>query len=62
MDNIVLSSDAFIPFRDNIDRAARTGVKYVVETGGSVRDDDVIAACDEYGMLLVMTGVRLFHH
>ncbi len=62
MDDIVLSSDAFIPFRDNIDRAARTGVKYVVETGGSVRDDDVIAACDEYGMLLVMTGVRLFHH
>ncbi|MYK52473.1 MAG: hypothetical protein F4032_11970 [Gemmatimonadetes bacterium] len=62
MDEIALSSDAFIPFRDNIDRAARTGVKYVVETGGSVRDDDVIAACDEYGMLLVMTGVRLFHH
>lgn len=62
MDDIALSSDAFIPFRDNIDRAARTGVKYVVETGGSVRDDDVIAACDEYGMLLVMTGVRLFHH
>ena len=62
MDDIVLSSDAFIPFRDNIDRAARTGVKYVVETGGSVRDDDVITACDEYGMLLVMTGVRLFHH
>ena len=62
MDEIVLSSDAFIPFRDNIDRAARSGVKYVVETGGSVRDDDVIAACDEYGMLLIMTGVRLFHH
>ncbi len=62
MDEIALSSDAFIPFRDNIDRAARTGVKYVVETGGSVRDDDVIAACDEYGMLLIMTGVRLFHH
>ena len=62
MDDVVLSSDAFIPFRDNIDRAARTGVKYVVETGGSMRDDDVIAACDEYGMLLVMTGVRLFHH
>ena len=62
MDEIVLSSDAFIPFRDNVDRAARTGVKYIVETGGSVRDDDVIAACDEYGMLLVITGVRLFHH
>ena len=62
MDGIVLSSDAFIPFRDNIDRAARTGVKYVVETGGSMRDDDVIAACDEYGMLLALTGVRLFHH
>ena len=62
MDGVVLSSDAFIPFRDNIDRASRTGVKYVIETGGSVRDDDVIAACDEYGMLLALTGVRLFHH
>ena len=62
MRDIALSSDAYIPFRDNIDRAARTGVKYVVETGGSMRDDEVIAACDEYGMLLAMTGVRLFHH
>ncbi len=62
MRDIVLSSDAYIPFRDNIDRAARSGVKYVVETGGSMRDDEVIAACDEYGMCLVMTEVRLFHH
>ena len=60
--DVVLSSDAYIPFRDNIDRAARTGVAYVVETGGSVRDDEVIAACDEYGMVMAMTGVRLFHH
>ena len=60
--DVALSSDAYIPFRDNIDRAARTGVKYVVETGGSMRDDEVIAACDEYGMVLAMTGVRLFHH
>lgn len=62
MGDVVLSSDAYIPFRDNIDRAARTGVQYVVETGGSMRDDEVIAACDEYGMVMVMTGVRLFHH
>lgn len=59
---VVLSSDAFIPFRDNIDRAAKTGVGYVIEAGGSVRDDDVIAAANEYGMVLVLTGMRLFHH
>lgn len=59
---VVLSSDAFIPFRDNIDRAVKSGVGYVVETGGSLRDDDVIAAANEYGMVLALTGVRLFHH
>ena len=56
------SSDAFIPFRDNIDRAARSGVRYVVQTGGSTRDDGVIRAADEYGMVMVFTGLRLFHH
>jgi len=59
---VVLSSDAFIPFRDNIDRAVKSGVGYVIETGGSMRDDDVIAAANEYGMVLVITGMRLFHH
>ncbi len=59
---IALSSDAFIPFRDNIDRAARSGVRYVVQTGGSTRDADVIAAADEYGMVMAFTGLRLFHH
>lgn len=59
---VALGSDAFIPFRDNIDRAARSGVKYVVHTGGSLRDDDVAAAADEYGMVLAISGVRLFHH
>ena len=58
----VLGSDAFFPFRDSIDRASKSGVRYVMEPGGSTRDDAVIAACDEYGMVMVFTGVRLFHH
>ena len=62
LQGVSLSSDAFIPFRDNIDRAARTGVAYVVQTGGSVQDDDVTAAADEYGMVMALSGVRLFHH
>lgn len=57
-----LGSDAFIPFRDNIDRAALSGVGYVIQTGGSTRDEDVIRAADEYGMVMVFTGLRLFHH
>ncbi|MFO7675459.1 MAG: phosphoribosylaminoimidazolecarboxamide formyltransferase [bacterium] len=57
-----LGSDAFIPFRDNIDRAARSGVGFVIQTGGSTRDEDVIRAADEYEMVMVFTGVRLFHH
>lgn len=61
-DNICLSSDAFIPFRDNLDRASRSNVQYVAHTGGSVRDEDVIKAADEYGMVLAQTGVRLFLH
>lgn len=57
-----LGSDGFIPFRDNIDRAAHSGVKYVAQPGGSLRDDEIIRACDEYGITMVFSGVRLFHH
>ncbi len=60
--DVVLGSDAFFPFRDSIDRAAKSGVTYVLQPGGSSRDEDVIAACDEYGMTMVFSGVRLFHH
>jgi phosphoribosylaminoimidazolecarboxamide formyltransferase / IMP cyclohydrolase len=59
---VVLGSDAFFPFRDSIDRAAKSGVKYVLQPGGSARDEDVIVACDEYGMTMVFSGLRLFHH
>ena len=59
---VSLGSDAFFPFRDNIDRAQASGVSYVAQPGGSVRDDAVIQACDEYGMAMCFTGVRLFHH
>lgn len=62
LDEVVLGSDAFFPFRDSIDRAAMTGVKYVLQPGGSNRDDIVIQACNEYGMTMVFSGVRLFHH
>jgi phosphoribosylaminoimidazolecarboxamide formyltransferase/IMP cyclohydrolase len=60
--DVSLASDAFFPFRDSIDRASMTGVKYVAEPGGSTRDEDVIAAANEYGMVMVFTGIRLFHH
>jgi phosphoribosylaminoimidazolecarboxamide formyltransferase / IMP cyclohydrolase len=59
---VTLGSDAFFPFRDSIDRAAMSGVRYVVEPGGSNRDEAVIQAADEYGMTMVFSGVRLFHH
>lgn len=59
---LALGSDAFFPFRDNIERAKRSGVSYIAQAGGSIRDDDVIQACDEYGMTMAMTGIRLFHH
>lgn len=62
LNNVTLGSDAFFPFRDNIDRAYRSGVKYIVQPGGSIRDDIVIRACDEYGMIMALTGLRLFHH
>jgi len=61
-EGIVYSSDAFIPFRDNIDRAACCSAKYVAQAGGSVKDDDVIAAANEHGMVMCFTGLRLFHH
>ena len=60
--NTALASDAFFPFRDNIDRAARCGVKYVAQPGGSIRDLDVIKACNDYQMVMAFTGLRLFHH
>lgn len=59
---VSLGSDAFFPFRDNIDRAAQSGVKYIVQPGGSLRDDIVIEACNEYDMIMACSGVRLFHH
>jgi len=62
VDGVALSSDAYFPFRDSIDRAARSGVRYVAQPGGSVNDDEVIAACDRYRMAMCMTGLRLFHH
>ena len=62
IDGVTLGSDAFFPFDDNIDRAKRSGVKYVAEPGGSVRDDIVIASADKYGMVMCFTGMRLFHH
>ena len=60
--DVSLASDAFFPFGDNIERAAKSGVKYVAEPGGSVRDDNVIEVCNKYNMVTVFTGMRLFHH
>lgn len=60
--NVALGSDAFFPFGDNIERAHKSGVQYVAQAGGSVRDDHVIATCDKYGMAMAFTGIRLFHH
>ncbi len=62
MTDVALGSDAFFPFADNIDRAARSGVKYIAEPGGSIRDDVVIEACNKYGIAMAFTGLRLFHH
>jgi AICAR transformylase/IMP cyclohydrolase PurH len=60
--NVTLGSDAFFPFADNIERGAKSGVKYVAQPGGSVRDDLVIDACNRHGMAMCFTGIRLFHH
>ena len=62
MDGAVLGSDAFFPFSDNVERAKKSGVKYIVQPGGSIRDDAVIDCCDKYNMVMVFNGVRLFHH
>ncbi len=59
---VSLGSDAFFPFGDNIERAHRSGVSYIVEAGGSIRDDNVIEVCDKYGITMAMCGIRLFHH
>ena len=62
MSGVSLGSDAFFPFGDNIERAKRSGVQYIAEPGGSIRDDNVIETCNKYGMTMVFTGIRLFHH
>ena len=62
LDGVSLSSDAFFPFRDSLDRAAQSGVRYVLQPGGSDRDDAVIQACEQHGMVMAMSGLRLFHH
>ena len=62
LDGAVLASDGFFPHRDSIDVARRCGVRYIVQPGGSLRDGDVIQACDEHGLAMAMTGLRLFHH
>ena len=62
IDGVSLGSDAFFPFFDNIERAHKSGVKYIAEPGGSIRDDLVIECCDKYGMAMAFTGMRLFHH
>ena len=59
---VSLGSDAFFPFRDNIDRAKQSGVSYIIQPGGSVRDDIVIDACNEHNLVMVFTKTRLFHH
>lgn len=61
-DGVALGSDAFFPFSDNVERARRSGVRYIAQPGGSIRDAEVIGCCDRYGMTMVFTGLRLFHH
>ena len=62
MQDVTLGSDAFFPFGDNIERAHKSGVKYIAQPGGSVRDDNAIETCNKYGMVMAFTGIRLFHH
>ena len=62
MDNVALGSDAFFPFEDNIERAVKSGVKYIAQPGGSVRGENVIDCCNKHGIAMAMTGIRLFHH
>lgn len=61
-DGVSIGSDAFFPFGDNIERAKRSGVQYIAQPGGSIRDDNVIETCNKYGMTMAFTGIRLFHH
>ncbi len=62
MKGVALGSDAFFPFGDNIERAHKSGVEYIAQPGGSIRDDNVIETCDKYGIAMAFTGIRLFHH
>ena len=62
LSGVALGSDAFFPFGDNIERAHKSGVAYIAEPGGSIRDDHVIETCNKYGMAMAFTGQRLFHH
>ena len=59
---VSVGSDAFFPFGDNIERAKRSGVEFIAQPGGSIRDDNVIDTCNKYGMAMCFTGIRLFHH
>jgi AICAR transformylase/IMP cyclohydrolase PurH len=59
---VAFASDGHLPFRDNVDHAHRHGVSYIAEPGGSIRADQIAAACEEYGITLARTGIRLFHH
>ena len=62
MSGVTVGSDAFFPFGDNVDRAAKSGVEYIVQPGGSIRDDQVIETCDKYNIAMAFCGLRLFHH
>lgn len=62
MKRISMASDAFIPFRDNVDRAAASGVEFIAQPGGSIRDGDIVDACNDYGITMILSGFRLFHH
>ena len=60
--DVALGSDAFFPFGDNVERAHKSGVKYIAQPGGSIRDDHVISTCNKYDIAMAFTGIRLFHH
>ncbi|HBT64684.1 MAG TPA: phosphoribosylaminoimidazolecarboxamide formyltransferase, partial [Ruminococcaceae bacterium] len=62
LNGVSLGSDAFFPFGDNIERAYKTGVQYIAQPGGSIRDDHVIKTCNKYNMVMAFNGIRLFHH
>ena len=62
MTGVALGSDAFFPFGDNIERAHKSGVEFIAQPGGSIRDDNVIDTCNKYGIVMAFTGIRLFHH